>query len=87
MPEGWEILVHAQPGASRTSVDGLHGDAVKLRVKAPPVEGKANAAIITFVAETLGVARRVVEITAGASSRRKRLLVRAPEADPSRLLA
>jgi len=86
VPDGWEILIHAQPGASRTLVDGIHGDCLKLRVQAPPVDGRANTAIIAFVAETLGITRRGVEIIAGASSRRKRLLVRAPDADPSRLL-
>jgi hypothetical protein len=49
----------------------MHGDAVKVRLAAPPVEGAANDALIRFVAERLGVPRSAVRIAAGATSRRK----------------
>jgi uncharacterized protein (TIGR00251 family) len=60
-----------QPRASRTEVVGLHGDALKIRVAAPPVDGAANEAIIRFFADRLGVPRSRVRLTKGASGRRK----------------
>jgi uncharacterized protein (TIGR00251 family) len=69
------ISVHVQPGARRSEVVGGHGDALKLRVAAPPEDGKANRAVVALVAETLGVAPGAVELVSGASSRRKRLRV------------
>jgi hypothetical protein len=69
------VAVHAQPGARRTEVVGLHGESLKIRLAAPPVDGKANAALRAFVAERLGVPAMRVELVAGASSREKRLRV------------
>ena len=83
--EGWLIAVHAQPGAKKSAVAGLHGDALKIRVAAPPVEGKANQALIAFVASTLGLPKRAVSIVKGESSREKLLLVSDAAADPARL--
>jgi uncharacterized protein (TIGR00251 family) len=85
--QGWLISVHAQPGAKKSAVAGLHGDALKVRVAAPPVEGKANDALTAFVAKTLGLPRRAVSIVKGDSSREKLLLVADATADPARLLA
>ena len=65
------LVVHVQPRARRTEVAGLHGDAVKLRLAAPPVDGAANEELVRFVAERLGVARSAVRVAAGATSRRK----------------
>jgi len=84
--EGWLLSVHAQPGAKKSGVAGIHGEALKIRVAAPPLEGKANAALIQFVAQALGVARKRVSIARGEKGRAKQVLVAAPEADPSRLL-
>jgi hypothetical protein len=84
--QGWLIAVHAQPGAKKSAVAGLHGEALKIRVAAPPVEGKANEALIAFVAKALGVPRRAVSIVKGESSREKLLLVADDDADPARLL-
>jgi uncharacterized protein (TIGR00251 family) len=84
--DGWLIAVHAQPGAKKNVVAGLHGDALKVRVAAPPVEGKANAALTAFVAGALGLPRRSVRIVKGESSREKLLLVADSAADPARLL-
>ena len=69
----FDILV--QPRASRARLGPLHGDRLKVAVTAPPVDGEANAAVIELVARALGVARSAVEVTAGASSRRKTLRV------------
>jgi uncharacterized protein (TIGR00251 family) len=54
---GITLTLHIQPGAKRTEVAGLYGDALKIRLAAPPVDGKANAALISFLAERLGVAK------------------------------
>jgi len=69
------FLLHIQPGAKRTEIVGLHGDALKIRLNAPPVDGKANTALIAFFAEQLGVPRGAVSLEAGAASRRKRISV------------
>ena len=84
--EGWLISVHAQPGAKKSAVAGLYGEALKVRVAAPPVEGKANEALTAFVAKALGVPRRAVSIVKGESSREKLLLITDASADPPRLL-
>ena len=84
--EGWLISVHAQPGAKKSAVAGLHGESLKIRVAAPPVEGKANEALTAFVAKALGLPRRAVSIVKGESSREKLLLVADASADPTRLL-
>jgi len=65
------INVYVQPRASRTEVAGTYDGVLKVRLAAPPVEGAANAALIEFVADKLGVAKSRVRIVAGASSRRK----------------
>ncbi len=54
---------------------GIHGDALRIRLQAPPVDGAANAALIAFLAETLGVRQRQVQILSGHTSRRKSVLV------------
>ena len=69
------VTVHVQPGARRSEVVGAHGDALKVRVAAPPVDGKANRAVVALLADVLGVAPGAVELVAGASQRRKRLRV------------
>ncbi len=65
------FAVRVQPKASRVGVDGLHGDALKVRVHAPPVDGAANAAVIEVIADALGVPKRAVRIVSGDSSRSK----------------
>lgn len=68
---GIRVRLHIQPRASRTEVAGRHGDALKLRVAAPPVDGAANAAIVRFLAEQLQVPRSAVRLEAGAAGRAK----------------
>lgn len=65
------LTVHAQPKASRTALVGIHGDALKIAVQAPPVEGEANQAIIEFLAEFFQVAKRDVIQKSGEQGRRK----------------
>lgn len=67
--------LHIQPGASRTEIAGRHGDRLKLRVSAPPVDGAANRAVVEFVAARLNVARKDVSVVRGITSRAKTVAV------------
>lgn len=69
------LSLHIQPGAKRTEVAGVHGEALKIRLNAPPVDGKANDALIAFLAERLGVPKARVVLEAGQTSRSKRVRV------------
>jgi len=80
------LTLHIQPGAKKTEVAGLYGDALKIRLAAPPVDGKANAALIGFVAERLGLAKSAVTLKSGQTSRRKVLEVSAAPADAAQRL-
>ncbi len=72
---GVRLRVQVQPRASRTELAGQHGDALKVRVAAPPVDGAANEALVRFLAERLGVARAAVTVAAGGGSRSKVLRI------------
>jgi uncharacterized protein (TIGR00251 family) len=65
------LTLHVQPGAKQTEAVGLHGDALKVRLAAPPVEGAANAALIEFLAGIFAVPRCRVTLKHGIKSRRK----------------
>jgi uncharacterized protein (TIGR00251 family) len=65
------FTVRVQPRASATEVAGIHGNALKVRLSAPPVDGAANAALIEFLSKLFAVPRRAVIILAGESSRLK----------------
>ena len=67
------INVYVQPRASRTEIAGHHGTDLKIRISAPALEDAANAELIAFLAQRLGVPKRNVRIVAGARSRRKTL--------------
>lgn len=69
------LSVHAQPGAGRTQVVGRHGAAVKIRVAAPPEQGRANEALVGLLAERLGVPAKAVTLAVGASSRSKQFRI------------
>jgi hypothetical protein len=70
------LTVHVQPGASRTECVGIHGDAIKIRLAAPPIDGAANDELIRFIADQCGVPRANVRIRAGEQARRKRLSIK-----------
>jgi uncharacterized protein (TIGR00251 family) len=80
------LELHVQPGARRTGAAGLHGGRLKVRVAARAVEDAANAALIEFLADALGAARRDVTIQAGRSSRAKRVCVHGARRSPLSLL-
>ncbi len=73
--KGVTLRLHIQPGAKKTEVVGLHGEALKIRLAAPPVDGKANACLIGFLAERLGVTKASVSLVSGESSRAKRIRI------------
>lgn len=70
------VAVHVQPGARRSAVVGVHGGRLKLALQAPPVEGRANEALVAYLAATLRIPRRQVRLVAGEHSRDKRVEVR-----------
>jgi uncharacterized protein len=71
------LTVHATPRASRNEIQGEHGNALKIKLKAPPVDGKANEALIEFLSDILGVPRRQITLLSGLTSRQKRVAIRA----------
>jgi hypothetical protein len=69
------LELHVQPGAARSGFAGKHGERIKVRLAAPAQGGKANAALIEFLATHYGVPRRNVRITSGLKSRQKRVVI------------
>lgn len=65
------FAVRVQPRSNRSGVDGVHGDALRVRVNAPPAEGAANEEVIAVIAAALGVGRRSVTIVSGFGARNK----------------
>ena len=74
-PQGVLLRVHLQPRAAHDRVVGLHGEALKIALTAPPVENAANAALLAFLAALFQVPRASVSLMSGAKSREKRVLV------------
>ena len=80
------LALHVQPGARRTAVIGMHGNRLKIAVGSPPADGRANAALLEFLARRLNVAKSALELASGAGSREKRVAVRA-SLSPSQIVA
>jgi uncharacterized protein (TIGR00251 family) len=80
------VRLHVQPGAGRTAVVGRHGNALKVKVGAPPEGGRANDACLALMAETFNVPAAQVELVSGGSSRTKRVQVRGVAPDDVRRL-
>jgi uncharacterized protein len=76
------LTLHVQPGAKRTGVAGRHGDALKIRLAAPPVDGKANEELLRYLASVFGVPHRNVTLVRGDSSRRKVVRIGRPSVRP-----
>lgn len=90
--QGWRqdaadilLFCHLQPGARKTEFAGLHDGRIKIRINAPPVDGKANLLLIQFLSKLFGVARRQVVIESGELSRKKRVRVIEPAQIPIEL--
>jgi uncharacterized protein (TIGR00251 family) len=73
--DGVRLRVKAIPRASRSEVAGIHGDMVRIRLAAPPVDGAANEELVRFLAETLSVSRTAILLVSGKTGRSKVLLV------------
>ncbi len=78
------VEVHVMPNAAKTQAQGLHDGALRVRLHAPPVDGKANLALQAWLAQTLGIPKSAVELVRGASARRKQLCVAAAYAGLAR---
>lgn len=84
--EGLVLHIRVMPRAPRDAVDGVLGDALKIRLTAPPVEGKANQALIRFLSDALNLPRGQMTVLAGETSRNKRVLVSGATVDAVRSL-
>jgi len=74
-PKGVFIKLRLQPRASKNAISGIHADALKVKLTAPPVEGEANKSLIAFLSKALGIKKSALKITSGERSRDKRVLV------------
>lgn len=76
------LFCHLQPGAKRSEFAGEHGERIKIRLNAPPVDGKANTQLITFLSQAFAVPKHAVQIESGELSRQKRVRITAPNQFP-----
>jgi uncharacterized protein (TIGR00251 family) len=74
--DGILLRIQVVPGSSKNQIVGLHGSRLKIKLQAPPVDGKANEALLSFIAETLGAKKSDIELIRGSTSRSKDLLVK-----------
>jgi uncharacterized protein len=79
------LFIHVQPGAKKPGIEPYGEDALKIRIAAPAVDGRANDALCELIAERLGVANSAVQVVRGATARRKQVQVRTAHFDPARL--
>lgn len=81
------LTLHVQPGAKRSEIAGLHGDALKIRLAAPPSEGRANAELLRFIADLFAVPLRNTGLRQGGQSRHKVVAITGSKVAPESLLA
>lgn len=77
------LAVYIQPRASRDEIAGTHGDALRIRITAPPVDGAANTALCRFLADLFDVPRSAISVESGETGRRKTVRIRGPRARPA----
>ena len=82
-PQGILFKVYVQPRSSKNTIVGLHGDSLKIKVAAPPVDGAANKSCLKFLAKCLSVAPSALEIVSGHQGRMKTLLLKSQKTPPS----
>ena len=84
---GQDLIIdcHLQPGARQIGFAGQHGERLKIRISAPPVDGKANSMLLAFLASEFAVSKRQVSLLSGQQSRQKRVLIEAPQQLPAGL--
>ena len=83
-PDGVVINVRAQPRSSRAGIDSLMGDAVKVRIRCAPVDGKANKELVETLADEFALAKSAVVFKSGETSKQKRILLRGISAAQAR---
>jgi uncharacterized protein (TIGR00251 family) len=83
--DGEDLILdcHLQPKASCNEFAGLHGERLKIRLTAPPVDGKANAKLLAFVADAFAVSKSQVSLESGQQSRQKRVRIKQPRQLPA----
>jgi uncharacterized protein (TIGR00251 family) len=81
------LTLHVQPGARHSEIVGLHGDALKIKLAAPPVEGRANDALLKYIVDLFAVPLRNVELKQGGQSRHKVVAISGSKVEPESLLA
>ncbi len=81
------LTLHVQPGAKRNGVAGLHGEAMKIRLAAPPIEGRANDALLRYLAELFAVPQRNIELLRGSQSRHKMVKITGSTIMPEELIS
>jgi uncharacterized protein (TIGR00251 family) len=80
------LQIYLQPGAKTDEIVGMHGDYLKIKIKAPPVEGKANDALVKFLAKKFGIACRDVVLAKGKQSRYKQVIIKGVSSLPDWLI-
>lgn len=82
--QGKDLLLscHLHPKATKDEFVGLHGDSLRIRITAPPIDGRANAHLIKFLAKTFGVTKRDITILSGELGRQKRIKIEQPTKIP-----
>ena len=85
--DGEDLILdcHLQPKASKDEFAGLHGERIKIRLTAPPVDGKANAQLLAFLAAAFAVGKSQVSLESGLQSRQKRVRIKKPQRLPGEL--
>lgn len=80
------MFCHLQPNASKNEFSGLHGDRLKIRIKAPAIDGKANAALIGFLSDEFAVTKNQIKIEQGELGRQKNIRIGIPKTIPDGVL-
>ena len=76
------LHLHIQPNANKDEWVGFHGERIKLRIKSPPVDGKANARLLKFIADEFGVHKSACQLISGETSRDKKISIQSPQFTP-----
>lgn len=72
---GIELFLHCQPGAKKTEIQGIYAQRLKLRLAAPPIEGRANEALIAWLAKAMNITKSQISLVSGDTGRQKRVRI------------
>ena len=86
--EGFLLRIHVQPGASKSEISGFYGEPerLKVRIKAPPMEGKANKQVVQFISTLIGVRKDLIHLMRGETSRQKDLYLEIDEDEAANII-